>query len=195
MPPVIFVTAHDAYALKAFEVHAIDYLLKPYSDDAFRDAIARAKGLILKPPSAFAAQLERLVAGLNARESSAAAASASSVSGSLCFKSGTDILFVRPEEVLWFEAEGDYVTVHTLTKRHLVQASLNGLASDLDPALFARIHRSAIVNMTRVARITPGAYGDCLLYLEDGTELRVSRNFRDGLLKHGATQSKIRGDR
>ncbi|MFO0965190.1 MAG: LytTR family DNA-binding domain-containing protein [Gemmataceae bacterium] len=169
-PEVIFVTAHDHYALKAFEVHALDYLLKPFDKARFASALERAKARI------------RQGAGLDERVQ-ALLQSVQPRSGPerLIVKSAGRIYFIRIDDVDWIEAAANYVRLHVGKEDHLLRESLTALEKRLDPARFARIHRSTIVNLERIRELQPVFHGDYVLILRDGTELAVSRNFRDKL--------------
>ncbi len=169
MPAVIFVTAYDKYALRAFEVHALDYLLKPFDRQRFREALERARAHIRR---AQAGELhQRLLALLGdvrpvtRRER-------------LVVREGGRIFFLRAEEIDWVEAAGNYVRLHAGKRAHLLRETLAGLEEQLDPARFARVHRSAIVNLDRVRALEPGPHGDAALLLRDGTRLTLSRTCR-----------------
>jgi two-component system LytT family response regulator len=173
VPVVIFITAHDRYALKAFEVHALDYLLKPFDRDRFSAALERAKARVRQGTTA--ALDERLLELLE------------SVQGRrpmperLVVKSAGRVYFVRLEEVDWIEAAGNYVRLHVGREDHLLRESLSGLESRLDPRRFVRIHRSTIVSLEHIREIQPGFHGDHVIILRDGTELALSRSCREKL--------------
>jgi two-component system LytT family response regulator len=172
VPIVVFVTAYDQYALKAFEVHALDYLLKPFDDRRFRETLSRAKARLL-------AGVERRDAGervldlLEARER----AREPYVSRFLV-RERERSLFIPVAEVDWIEAADDYVELHVGAQTHLLRERLAQLEQRLDPAAFVRIHRRTIVNIERVRELRPLFRGDSLLRLLDGTELRLSRSRR-----------------
>jgi two-component system LytT family response regulator len=172
-PMVIFVTAHDRYALKAFEVHALDYLLKPFDAARFAAALERAKAQ-LRQGSAADWQ-ERL------RELLRAAPGRPPGPERLLIKSGGRIYFVRIEDVDWIEAAGNYVRLHVGAEEHLLREALTTLEKKLDPGRFVRIHRSTVVNLERIRELQPAFHGDYVLILRDGTELAVSRGYRDRL--------------
>ncbi len=170
-PVVVFVTAFDAYAIKAFDVRAIDYLLKPFDRVRFLEALARARSAVLAvrggaPPRAKDDLLEAL-------------AEAPRFADRLVVKSGGKIEFVMTDEVDWFEAAGNYVKLHVGEVEHLLRGTLNDLEQRLDPARFVRIHRSTIVNVQRVRSMEPIMHGDARVLLEDGTELTLSRSHRE----------------
>ena len=159
---VIFVTAYDQYAMRAFDVHAVDYLLKPVGRERFEVALARAKthvGETMPPPQELAAaarapqqHLERVVV-----------------------KDGTRVTLIPVSKLDYAESQDDYVALATQGKRHLKQQTIASLEAGLDPALFVRIHRSYIVNLERVVRIEPYGKDSRLAILTDGTRLPVSR--------------------
>jgi two-component system, LytTR family, response regulator len=158
-PLVIFVTAYDRYAVAAFERDAADYLLKPFDDERFRQAIDRVRRDLAIDSSAPVRRSARRLA----------------------IKSGGRVLFVRLEDVSWFEAAGNYVTVHVGRESYLVRESMTRLAARLDPDRFVRIHRSAIVNLDRVKELQPWVRGEQMLLLDNGTQIAVGRAFRINL--------------
>jgi two-component system LytT family response regulator len=160
--PVIFVTAYDQYAMRAFEVHAVDYLLKPIGRERFEAALERAK-------SRLGAQLPP------AHELAAAARPPQQFLERLVVKDGTKVTLIRVGKLDYAEAQDDYVALATQGKKHLKQQTIAGLEAGLDPASFVRIHRSYIVNLERVARIEPYGKDSRLAILNDGTRLPVSR--------------------
>jgi two-component system, LytTR family, response regulator len=196
MPAVVFVTAYDRYAIQAFEVHALDYLLKPYTPDRLSAAVQRASRQLHRSESAterLAELLEhldrerrdlstRLNGAAQGPAPAAAPASAPARTGRLLVKEGERMFFVPVERVDWLEAEGNYVRLHCGREAHLVRGTLGGMEEQLDPRSFTRIHRSTIVNVDRVKEVRPWFAGDYQVKLHDGTELRLSRRYRDRLL-------------
>lgn len=179
LPLVVFVTAYDAYAVKAFEVHALDYLLKPFDDERFGEALARVKDTLRRRQ--VDAATRRLVALLDGRGAPAGAAEATDADGPpqrLLVRSGGRVVYLKPEEIDWIEAADYYVRLHAGGRRHLLRESLAALEERLDARRFARVHRSAIVNLERVRELHPGVGGGAVLVLEDGTRLPVSRRLR-----------------
>lgn len=167
---VVVVTAHDRYALKAFDVAAIDYLLKPYDRTRLRQTLARVQGRGTSDiHGRLLALAERLGAG-------------SGRIHRLVVKEQERIRFLDVDAVGWFESADNYVKVRTGSAEHLVRTTLQGLESRLDPARFVRIHRRIIVNLDRVREGRLGVRGDYELVLQDGTVLPVGRRFRDRLL-------------
>ena len=179
MPAVVFVTAFDEHALRAFTVHAADYVLKPFDDARFADAVRHARRQ-LRPggQDELRRRLEALLA-----EAKGAATPAPPFATRLMVTVKDRIRFVRTEDVEWLEAAGNYVRIHTGGQSHLVRATLAGLAEQLDPARFVRIHRSTVVNVDRIREVQQWFGGDYLAILEDGHQLRVSRSYRDALLR------------
>jgi two-component system LytT family response regulator len=163
MPAVVFVTAYDEYALGAFEVHALDYLLKPYSADRFKSALVHARqhlGSRPKPgqhPSPYERR-DRLV-----------------------IKSSGRIHFVRTRDIDWCEANGNYVRLHVGAQTHLVRGTMAHIESQLDQTQFVRIHRSTIVNVDRIQELQSSFGGEYVVLLHDKTRLTLSRGYRDGL--------------
>ncbi|MBI1787440.1 MAG: response regulator transcription factor [Acidobacteria bacterium] len=159
---VIFVTAYDTYALRAFEVHAVDYLLKPFSKERFDAALERARRRLGEklPPAA---------------ELAAAARPPSQHLERIVVKDGARVQVIPCDKLDYAEAQDDYVSLHTGGKTHLKQQTISSLESYLDPARFIRIHRSYLVNLERVARIEPYTKDSRMAVLSDGTRLPVSR--------------------
>jgi two-component system, LytTR family, response regulator len=178
MPPVIFVTAYDEFALRAFEVHALDYLLKPFDRERFRAALDRARRRIHQP--AGAAADPRVLALLTDL-----AAPGSRFLQRLPVKTANRIRFVSAAEMDYLVAEGNYVRIFAGGRSHLVREPLGNLEARLDPAHFARIHRSTIVRLDRVEELEPLFQGEYVLTLRGGAKVRSSRRYRaklDGIL-------------
>jgi two-component system LytT family response regulator len=173
LPVVIFVTAYDAHALKAFEVHALDYLLKPFERDRFRVAMERARERCA--PRGGEAAAKRLVDLLEARGARARGLDRVAV------KTEGVIKLVRLSDVDFIEAAGRYVTLHVGKEQHLVRETMNELEAKLDPVVFARVHRSAIVNLDRVRELRTESHGEVTIVLSDGRTLRWSRSYRERL--------------
>jgi two-component system LytT family response regulator len=174
-PAVIFVTAHDQYALRAFEVHAFDYLLKPVDQDRLRQAIGRAVAPGKRaPPGSTTRRILTLLEELNARER---------VRGRdrLVVRSPERSFFLRSETVDWVEAAGKFVHLHVGRSVHALRESMGELEQELDPARFLRISRSVIVNIDRIQEIQPWFQGDYVLILTDGTRLTSTRGYRDNM--------------
>ncbi|HVW76982.1 MAG TPA: LytTR family DNA-binding domain-containing protein [Alloacidobacterium sp.] len=174
-PAVIFLTAFDQYALRAFDVHATDYLLKPIDDVRFVEAVERVQRVLqMEKDTTLSERLESLLADLHSRR-------ATGNQQRFAIRNGRRIFFVTANEVEWIEAQGDYAALHVSGKTHLLREPLHILERRLDPAVFVRIHRSTIVRLDRIAEMQALANRDCLLRLKDGTSLRVSRSYSDRL--------------
>ncbi len=181
VPAVIFVTAYDRYALRAFEVHALDYLLKPFDDERFHDALRRAKAHL---ELARAADLRRqLLSLLEDVEGQRAAAPTPTPAPAdrLAIKDGSRVVFLRADEIDWVEAADYYVQIHTGSKSYLVRETMASLERRLDPGQFVRIHRSAIVNRRRIRELRSGGRREAIVVLEGGATLKVARSQRDKL--------------
>jgi two-component system LytT family response regulator len=170
LPAILFVTAYDQYALRAFEVHAVDYLLKPFTGERFRTALARARERIAR--RAEDRGLASLATTLRNRPAYLTR---------LPVRTGGRMVFVDLDAVDWMEAADNYVRLHVKQREYLVRETLGTLEAKLDPDRFARIHRSAIVHLDRVAEWRPTSHGDATLQLRDGTRLAVSRTWASGL--------------
>ena len=173
MPPVIFVTAYDRYALRAFDVHALDYLLKPFDRERFQQALGRARQ-----------QLERNSNGELERRLLQLVQDLRPIPQHLerfVIKSGGRVFFVRADEIDWIEAAGNYVKLHVGTESHLFRETMNALEAQLDPDVFFRIHRSHIVNIERIKELQPWFNGEYVVFLRSGTRLTLSRGYREQL--------------
>ncbi len=176
LPAVIFVTAHDRYAVKAFEVHAVDYLLKPLDGARLRDAVERVRRALNAGQTG---PRDGLVNLLAAREKGPDRARVRR----WAVREGEHFVLLRAEEVDWIEAAANYVRFHARGKVYLLRTTMAQLEQDLDPRRFARIHRSTIVNLDRVREIRPEWHGDYDVLLTTGDTLRLGRRYRDALLK------------
>jgi two-component system LytT family response regulator len=154
-PAVIFVTAYDQYALRAFEAGALDYLLKPFDNARFERALERAKQKVIGGSKEQPRRLERLV-----------------------IKSAGEVAFVNLSEIDWIEAADYYAALHVGTKTHLLRRSMSELERDLDSEIFCRIHRSTIVNLERVQGLKLDDEGEYRVLIQNGAELRLSRRYR-----------------
>jgi two-component system LytT family response regulator len=170
LPAIVFVTAFDRYALRAFDIHAIDYLLKPFTAERFRTALMRARERVdRRDPGR---ELAALVADLRARPRYL---SRVAVHGS------ARIVLVDLTTVDWIEAADNYVRLHAGRREYLLRETLSALERQLDPDRFARIHRSTIVQLDRVTELYPATHGDLDVLLRDGTRLTLSRTWRERL--------------
>jgi two-component system LytT family response regulator len=191
IPAIIFVTAFDQYALKAFELHALDYLLKPFSDERFYNALAHARRYL---ETASLNQLsDKLHTVLNEynrqktdKESDSLLSESEEEIGSapnrLIIKSMGKIYFVALSDIHWIEAFDYYVKIHLADKFYLVRASLKNLEKKLPQDLFLRIHKSQIVNIQYISELEPYFNGEYILKLQSGLKLKVSRNYKQGIL-------------
>ncbi|HVS54342.1 MAG TPA: LytTR family DNA-binding domain-containing protein [Opitutaceae bacterium] len=178
LPAVVFVTAYDEHALRAFEVNAVDYLLKPYDDARFEAALQRAKEQIRRRQAdAVNARLAQLLDYLQQNEN--APAPADGVADRILIKSSGEIFFLKPEEIDWIEADGDYMKFHVGGRAHLMRETMARLEARLDPKRFVRIHRSTIVNLDRLRKLSPSFAGEYAVVLHDGTKLKLSRGYQD----------------
>jgi two-component system LytT family response regulator len=175
MPATIFVTAYDQYALKAFEVSALDYLLKPFSDERFERSLERVLSFVRTRRGD---ELSHRIISLLDQIQPKQLQNTAPPLDRLMIKDGGRVLFLRVEEIDWIEAAGVYVQVHTAGKTWLHRISLSELEAKLDARQFIRIHRSTIVNLQKVKELRPHSHGDFLLALRDGTELKLSRSYR-----------------
>ncbi len=171
LPLVIFVTAFEEHAIRAFEVHALDYLLKPLDTQRFREAVERAKAELQDRGKQ--AAIGRIITMLGSLRPSR------HTTDRIMLKSAGKITFLPVEEIEWVEAQGDYVCLHTPGKKHLLREKISVLEEQLSPDRFLRIHRSTIVNVNRVKEMQPLYHGDYAVLLYDGTRLTLSRSFRD----------------
>jgi two-component system LytT family response regulator len=171
VPAVVFITAYDQYALRAFEVHALDYLLKPFSVDRFRAALGHARDHLAR----------RRSSGDNGAKRGGAGDTSSVERHRIMVKSGGRIHFIRTADIDWCDAAGNYVRMHVGAQEFLVRETMNHLESQLDARQFVRIHRSTIVNLDRIQEMQPSFSGEFLVRLRDGTRLTLSRGYRDAV--------------
>ena len=175
MPAVIFVTAYDRYALRAFEVHALDYLLKPFDDDRFAGTLQRVRQHIeRKDIDDLGRRLQGLLDDLQPRQKYV---------DRLVIKSAGRVFFLSVAEVDWIEAADNYVRLHAGVESHLLRETMNNLEKKLDPEQFLRIHRSRIVKIQRVKELRPLFRGEYDIMLKDGTRLETGRGYRDRIQK------------
>ena len=181
-PAIVFVTAFDQYAVRAFEVHAVDYLLKPFDTARFRDAFLRAKERVAlrSRPGAGGVEDERMRALLAEFIAGAQQPTRPSLDRIAVRVDGV-LRIVRTSDVDWIESEGNYVRVHAGNTSHLVRMTAASLESQLDPRTFIRVHRRYIVNVDRIVEVQPWFAGDAVIILRNGAKLRVSRTFRERL--------------
>jgi two-component system LytT family response regulator len=172
-PAIIFVTAYDHYALRAFEVHAIDYLLKPFDKERFQKSLARARELLAaERQKGLPNELRSLLGALREQEKP-------KFTERLVIKTGGRIYLVKSDEIDWVEAEGNYVRLHVGAVSHLLRETMTNLEQKLDPTRFLRIHRSTLVNLERIHELQPWFRGDYVVILKDGKKLTLSRGYRE----------------
>lgn len=171
-PAVVFVTAYDAYALKAFEVHALDYLLKPFDRERFEAALDRARAVVGQHHGSTDPRLLALLGDLTNR---------GKWLSRIAVKSGGRIRLVDVADVEWVEASGNYLRLNAEGARHLIRDTMQGLEARLDPDQFTRIHRSTMINIGRVKELAPSSHGDYTVTMQSGQRLTLSRTYRERL--------------
>ena len=186
MPVVIFVTAYDQYALQAFEARALDYLLKPFDDERFEQALDRATERIRQR------QVGELSTKLVDLISSRADPGSLQVNNEpaqgdylerIMIKERGSMFFIKVEDIDWVEAAGDYVSIHAGSKSHLLRETMSGLMKKLHPRKFVRVHRSSIVKVDSIRELKPYFHGDYIIILKNGKELKLSRRYWDQVEK------------
>ena len=171
LPTIIFVTAYDQYALQAFDVHALDYLLKPFNRERIKRAVARAREQIEhKRLGNLDERLNSLISDLRSEKK---------YLDRLVVKAVGRVFFLKTDEIDWIEAAGNYVKLHVGREAHMIRETMNGIEAKLDPRKFLRIHRSTVVNIDRIKELHPMFSGDYAVLLRNGTELALSRNYRE----------------
>jgi two-component system LytT family response regulator len=177
MPRVVFVTAHDQYALRAFEVHAFDYLLKPFGEERFRTVLRRAREQSAQASDGFAGRLQELLNQLQRERS---------FPDRLLVHESGRAHFVAIREITWIEADRNYLVLHCGAKTHTLRGTLESIAETLDPKAFVRINRGSLVRLDAIRELLPWFHGEYKVILKDSTELRWSRRYvkqRPELLK------------
>ncbi len=174
MPGVIFATAYDEFALKAFDVHALDYLLKPFDRDRFSQALAHARER-LKPPASDAvhSQLRSLL------DVVAQSAQSAQPVDRLIIKSEGKVLFVKKDDIDWLEAAGNYIKLHCGAETHMLRETMNSIQNQLDGSKFLRVHRGTIVNIERIKEMHPWFNGEYKILLTTNAQLIMSRGFHE----------------
>jgi two-component system LytT family response regulator len=193
MPVTVFVTAYDKYALRAFDAHALDYLLKPFDHDRFDNALQRAKTSVLQQKlgemsESLLAVLQDINAKPDKQPSVTDGRQTDKVVGKepidrVVVKSGGRIYFLKIDEIDWVEGAGDYLSLHAGSQSHLIRETMGNFQAKLDPQKFLRIHRSAIVNIDRIKDIKPLFKGEYSVTLTNGKRLNSSRGYRHQLQK------------
>jgi two-component system LytT family response regulator len=172
MPVVVFATAYEQHAVRAFDAQALDYLLKPFDEERFARTLDRVRNELGDLQSARASLQQLMQARQGGRRF------LQRVAVSLAGR----VLFVKTAEIDWMESEGNYVMLHVGPKRHLLRESLSAMADKLDPQQFVRLHRCAIVNVERIRELSPWSRGEQAIVLHDGTQLTIGRTFRPQLM-------------
>ena len=188
MPLVVFVTAYDRYAVEAFEARAVDYVLKPIDEERFAEALENVRRQLDQRKAADQRdRLVQLMADLRGSsnwpddlaELQPLDRTAPGVMPALAVRQGRDIVRVPLAAIDWIDAAGDYMCVHAAGETHILRGTMKSLEDALDPAVFQRVHRSTIVNLSRVERLRPHINGEFFLILSGGHEIKLSRTFRD----------------
>jgi len=183
-PAIIFVTAYDRFAVKAFEVHAIDYLMKPFDIDRFEQALARAKAQLqpredttsaAAPAASHEQRIEELINSLRPAEPAGPRR--------ISFKSSGKLIFLKTDEIDCVEAADNYIDIRAAGQVHRVRETLGSFETKLPNTNFLRISRSAVVNLDRIKELEPCPYGEYKVILQDGTQLTLTRSYRDALPK------------
>lgn len=170
MPIVVFVTAYDQYAVRAFEVNALDYLLKPYDRDRFEKALGRAKSEVaLRRTTQASQKLLSLLAGMESKKPQV---------DRLLIRSAGKVFFLRVDDIDWVESSGNYVKLHVGNEAHLLRKTMSEMEHKLNGEKFARIHRSTIVNLDHIKELQPWFNGEYVVFLRNGTRLTASRGYR-----------------
>jgi two-component system, LytTR family, response regulator len=179
MPLTIFVTAYDRYAMKAFEVHALDYLLKPVGKERLAEALGHARKQLQHPSEAtFQRRVLELLADRDSRPTAPQR---------IIVKADGEIVCLKPNEIDWAESAGNYVCLHVGPNTHILRETITSLESRLGARQFLRVHRSTLVNVDRIKTLRPSLYGDYSILLRDGTKLTLSRGFREIVLRRLGT--------
>lgn len=173
-PVVVFVTAYDEHALEAFRVHATDYLVKPFDNERFDDTMAHVRARLKQDHGVRSTDLQELLADMGVRQAYAQRIRVSDDSRTQ---------FLPVTTIQYLEADGNYVAVHTATEAHRIRVTLAELLSRLDPATFVRIHRATVLNLDYLKEIQPWFSGSLVAILKDGRQLRISRRYRDHIMR------------
>jgi two-component system LytT family response regulator len=177
-PATVFVTAFDQYAVRAFDVHAVDYLLKPFDTARFRDAFERAKARVNgSPKGADDERIRALVADYMAN----ATPQARQPLDRVAVKVDGSLRIVKTTDIDWWETDGNYMRLHVGGANHLIRMTAASIEPQLDPRVFLRIHRRYIVNVDRIVEVQPWFAGDAIVVLKNGAKLRLSRTYRERL--------------
>jgi two-component system, LytTR family, response regulator len=179
LPLTIFVTAYDRYAMRAFDVHALDYLLKPVNKERLNEALGHARRQLQQPSEAvFQKRVLDMLGELDSRQHSPER---------IVVKSDGEIVCLKPNEIDWAESAGNYVCLHVGNVTHILRETITALENRLGARQFLRVHRSTLVNVDRIKTLKPSLYGDYSILLRDGTKLTLSRGFRETVLRRLGT--------
>jgi two-component system, LytTR family, response regulator len=179
LPLTIFVTAYDRYAMRAFEVHALDYLLKPVNRERLGEALDHARKQLMHPSEAmFQKRVLAMLGDLDARQHAP---------DRIVVKSDGEIVCLKPNEIDWVESAGNYACLHVGSVTHILRETITALENRLGARQFLRVHRSTLVNVDRIKTLKPSLYGDYSILLRDGTKLTLSRGFRESVLRRLGT--------
>ena len=176
-PGIIFVTAHERYALDAFEVQAIDYLLKPFDRERLQTALRRTQTYLLARQMGVSGPAKNIPAAIPATER---------INERLTVKAEGRFVFLKPDDIVWVEADDNYVVLHLVSGRLMLRETMAAIEARLGTAKFARVNRSAIVHLDRIKELQPTLHGDYTVLLRDGTRLPLSRSLRGQLIKFDA---------
>lgn len=186
MPLIVFVTAYDEYAVDAFKINAVDYLLKPVEDERLREAVERA--LLTKAQLSAVDEKQRLLEMMVSMTGKSEAAIGELLETEepesphpdrLAIKDGSTTTFVSVKEIDWIDAAGDYMCIHVKGETHIMRTTMKELEAKLDPSVFQRVHRSTIVNLQRVEKVSSHINGEYHLILSCGSSLKMSRSYKD----------------
>jgi len=179
-PAVVFVTAYDEFAVRAFEVHALDYLLKPFDASRFATTLARVRSQLRSPRDASLEPLAALLEEMRTRQQSLERSlrqPGAAWPERLVVRSGQELVFVRVRDIDWLSSADNYVELHTGGQTFLLRETISRLELKLDPTVFARIHRGTIVNIACIHQVLPATHGDFALLLQSGARLIASRTY------------------
>jgi two-component system LytT family response regulator len=201
VPKVVFVTAFREFALNAFEFRAFDYLLKPFSDDRLASCLSKLADSFfdsdvvlqhLKLDELLSRKTGNSIDGFIRNLEVTSGGSMSELQRTVSMKSGSDWIRVRLDDITWIEAAGDYMCLHTSEGTHIIRKTLKQFEQELDPTLFPRVNRSAMINLSKLKRLTPNSNGEYLAQLTSGDSVKVSRKFKfklEELRKRGGNEA------
>lgn len=173
IPRIIFVTAYNKYALKAFEVHAIDYLLKPFDKTRLVKAVDFAKQSLLSDQEDMRLRMQDMMSAMESENKK---------TDRILIKCDGHIYFVKTDQIDWIESSGNYITIHVENQEHICRDTLKSLGAKLDKKKFVRVHRTKIVNVEHIKEIKPWFHGDSIIVLNNNIEIPLSRNYKENLL-------------